>query len=138
MKKITSMEADEISLDENNGRFCVTPEFPNGTYAYFATFDPTPSSDGVFKNYKKPAFPYLIGKSYNSKPSEFNTKKSSNQNEFDLNKFLYETLYYKSTSFITMINCIKKSTILKQNKMVYDLIKNSFNTWLKAILTFSL
>ena len=78
--------SDEISLDENNGRFCVTPEFPNGTYAYFATFDLTPSSDGVFKNYKKPAFPYLIGKSYNSKPSEFNTKKSSNQNEFDLNK----------------------------------------------------
>lgn len=24
-------------LDENNGRFCVTPEFPNGTYAYFIT-----------------------------------------------------------------------------------------------------
>ena len=78
--------SDEASLDENNGRFCVTPEFPNGTYAYFATFDSDPSSDGIFKNYKKPTFPYLIGKSYNSKPSEFNTKKSSNQNEFDLNK----------------------------------------------------
>ena len=25
------------SLDECNGRFCVTPEFPNGTYAYFLT-----------------------------------------------------------------------------------------------------
>ncbi|WJZ47963.1 baseplate wedge initiator [Synechococcus phage DSL-LC03] len=24
-------------LDENNGRYCITPEFPNGTYAYFAT-----------------------------------------------------------------------------------------------------
>jgi hypothetical protein len=78
--------SDESFLDENNGRFCVTPEFPNGTYAYFATFDSAPSSDGIFKNYKKPAFPYLIGKSYNSKPSEFNTKKNSNQNDFDLNK----------------------------------------------------
>ena len=28
---------DESYLDENNGRFCVTPDFPNGTYAYFAT-----------------------------------------------------------------------------------------------------
>ena len=25
------------SLDANNGRFCVTPEFPDGTYAYFIT-----------------------------------------------------------------------------------------------------
>jgi hypothetical protein len=26
-------------LDECNGRFCVTPEFTNGTYAYFLTND---------------------------------------------------------------------------------------------------
>jgi hypothetical protein len=26
-------------LDECNGRFCVTPEFPDGTYAYFLTND---------------------------------------------------------------------------------------------------
>ena len=26
-------------LDERNGRFCVTPEYPNGTYAYFVTID---------------------------------------------------------------------------------------------------
>ena len=77
--------SNETILDENNGRFCVTPEFPNGTYAYFATFDAAPSADGVFKNYKKPAFPYLIGKSFNAKPNQFNTKKDSNQNDYDLN-----------------------------------------------------
>jgi hypothetical protein len=27
-------------LDQYNGRTCVTPEFPNGTYAYFMTIDP--------------------------------------------------------------------------------------------------
>ena len=27
------------TLDRSNGRFCVTPEFPDGTYAYFATQD---------------------------------------------------------------------------------------------------
>jgi hypothetical protein len=26
-------------LDENNGRICVTPEYPNGIYAYFGTVD---------------------------------------------------------------------------------------------------
>jgi hypothetical protein len=38
-------------LDQYNGRFCVTPDFPNGTYAYFVTID----SSG------NPAFPYYLG-----------------------------------------------------------------------------
>lgn len=29
-------------LDENNGRYCITPEFPNGTYAYFSTLQNYP------------------------------------------------------------------------------------------------
>lgn len=37
-------------LDIHNGRFCITPEFPTGTYAYFATID------SLFH----PAFPYFI------------------------------------------------------------------------------
>ena len=37
-------------LDQYNGRFTVTPDFPNGTYAYFVTLN----SDGT------PAFPYII------------------------------------------------------------------------------
>ena len=55
-------------LDENNGRFCITPEFPNGTYAYFATFESVSNSSGKFNAYKEPKFPYLIGNSFNSKP----------------------------------------------------------------------
>jgi YHYH protein len=39
-------------LDEYNGRWCVTPEFPNGTYAYFVAI----ASDGT------PVFPYNIGR----------------------------------------------------------------------------
>ena len=40
------------SLDKNNGSFCVTPEYPEGTYAYFTTVD----SNG------DPLFPYIVGK----------------------------------------------------------------------------
>ena len=47
---------DDSVLDENNGRFCVTPEYPNGTYAYFATFDSTPASDGYLKILKNQNF----------------------------------------------------------------------------------
>jgi hypothetical protein len=41
-------------LDENNGRFCKTPEYPNGIYCYFATIDAN----------NKPVYPYLLGKYY--------------------------------------------------------------------------
>jgi hypothetical protein len=42
------------NLDQFNGRWCVTPEFPNGTYAYFDTIDATGA----------PAFPYILGRQY--------------------------------------------------------------------------
>ena len=45
---------DQSYLDIHNGRFCVTPEYPNGTYAYFATVDANHNS----------AYPYLIGGAY--------------------------------------------------------------------------
>ncbi len=41
-------------LDEHNGRFCVTPEYPNGTYAYFATVDADWNS----------AYPYVVGPTF--------------------------------------------------------------------------
>lgn len=41
-------------LDQRNGRFCVTPEYPNGTYAYFVTLDAT----------LLPAFPYTMMGTY--------------------------------------------------------------------------
>jgi hypothetical protein len=41
-------------LDQYNGRFTVTPEYPNGTYAYFATMN----ADGTA------AYPYIVGPQY--------------------------------------------------------------------------
>ena len=46
-------------LDQYNGRTCVTPEFPNGTYAYFATIETTGNAyDG------EPMFPYVLADEY--------------------------------------------------------------------------
>ena len=70
-------------LDEDYGRFGITPEFPEGTYAYFATVDSTQAaSAGAFANYKQPVFPYLIGTNYHSTPNKFNFRVTSNQDEF--------------------------------------------------------
>ena len=41
-------------LDEHNGRFCITPEYPNGIYCYFATVDANWNS----------AYPYVVGPTY--------------------------------------------------------------------------
>ncbi|MFT6323491.1 MAG: hypothetical protein ACJAWO_001043 [Halieaceae bacterium] len=45
---------DEDYLDEHNGRFCVTPEYPNGTYAYFCTVDADWNS----------TYPYAVGPTF--------------------------------------------------------------------------
>lgn len=48
-------------LDSHNGRFCVTPEYPNGIYCYFATVDANWNS----------AYPYVVG------PTFYGTKTGS-------------------------------------------------------------
>jgi hypothetical protein len=79
--------SDETVLDEKNGRFCVTPEYPNGTYAYFATINNgLADSSGVFAGFKRPVFPFFIGNNFKSRPNEFNFKKLSNQEDIDLNQ----------------------------------------------------
>ncbi len=45
---------EEDYLDDHNGRFCVTPEYPEGTYAYFATVDENWNS----------AYPYAVGPTF--------------------------------------------------------------------------
>lgn len=45
---------NEDFLDEHNGRFCVTPEYPDGTYAYFATVNADWTS----------AYPYVVGPTF--------------------------------------------------------------------------
>ena len=44
-------------LDEHNGRYCITPDYATGTYAYFLTF----SDEGG--NFNNPEYPYIIGPS---------------------------------------------------------------------------
>lgn len=75
--------SDQTVLDENNGRFCVTPEYPEGTYAYFMTINNLNSdSSGTFERYRRPVFPYIIGDNYYSSPEEFNFLGSSNQDSY--------------------------------------------------------
>jgi len=53
------IQGTDFDLDEYNGRFCVTPEFPEGIYAYFVSM----AADGT------PVFPYNIGRAYQGTPT---------------------------------------------------------------------
>ena len=46
------------ALDQYNGRFCKTPEYPDGRYCYFVTIDSTEDGNALF--------PYVLGPDFNS------------------------------------------------------------------------
>ena len=48
----------DFDLDRHNGRTCVTPEYPKGTYAYYVAIDAT----------GKAAFPYTVGRQFRGNP----------------------------------------------------------------------
>lgn len=50
----TTSPATPDYLDDHNGRFCITPEYPNGIYCYFATVDENWNS----------AYPYVVGPTF--------------------------------------------------------------------------
>ena len=52
--EFVSHPTDPSYLDEHNGRFCVTPEYPNGIYCYFTTVDASHNS----------AYPYVVGPTF--------------------------------------------------------------------------
>ena len=67
-------------LDEFNGKFTTTPEYPNGVYAYFSTLD---------KNSFEPVFPYITFKHRNH-TDEFNYNYFNDQSDLIINSGNYK------------------------------------------------
>jgi len=110
-------------LDEHNGRFCKTPDYPEGVYAYFATINP--ESDGFdtsYLNYRRPVFPYLIGNTYKSKTNQFNFLPSSNQENFDLTEgnYIKNTYPYKLNNVQSEYEFITQPFKISQQLSVID------------------
>jgi hypothetical protein len=100
-------------LDEHNGRFAVTPEYPNGVYAYYTTVSSSAVNDNgsPFNGYRQPLFPYVIGNTYNSIPSIFNFSYNSTQDidPISLN-FIRNTDVYKISNGYEFISNSNKNT----------------------------
>jgi hypothetical protein len=113
-------------LDVHNGRTCKTPEFPNGTYAYFMTLQGNKESTGIFRGLLKPSFPYIIGQSYKSKPIDFNYDQNSNQKTIDLNStgWLRNTHPYGFLSKYTYYDGVVQPNKLQQKYTLVSEITN--------------
>jgi|LakMenE18May11ns_1017448.scaffolds.fasta_scaffold9959363_3 hypothetical protein len=75
-------------LDEYNGRFGKTKDFPNGTYAYFTTIESNNDGNNIGK------FPYFIGNKYRS----MNLNENSNLDQsfsFNSSNLIRNTTPYK-------------------------------------------
>ena len=62
-------------LDEYNGRFCVTPDFPDGRYCYFSTLE---------QSAEVPAYPYITKRHHNLTDT-FNYNYFSDQSDKNIN-----------------------------------------------------
>jgi hypothetical protein len=76
-------------LDRHNGRFCKTPEFPNGVYAYFAGVTTSTTSNTL-----EPLYPYFIGNTFRSTFIEENSYLNQNF-DFNNSNLIRNTFPYK-------------------------------------------
>jgi len=107
-------------LDIHNGRFCITPEYPNGVYAYFTTIDDIIDSD--FQNYFKPVFPFVIGNTYKSKPNVFNYQTTSIQSKYNIenNSWFRNTLPYNLVNVKGGYDYLLNSTNFQKQQIIVN------------------
>ena len=91
------------TLDQNNGRFCITPDFPKGTYAYFLTID----SNQV------PQYPYILGENFYSLPVDSNYNSNINQDDIPKNarRFYQAGMQRNGEGFVAQIAEVKQGNV---------------------------
>ena len=118
---------DVGDLDEHNGRYCVTPDFPKGVYAYFTTINSNATeTDGSFEGFFQPEFPYVIGTSFYSQPNSFNFSIESNQEDYDLNNspWFRNTLDYRLKGSNSEYDFVFNPNKLREQTVNIDQVSN--------------
>lgn len=106
-------------LDEYNGRFCKTPEFPKGTYAYFTTIKNDPYS-GTFIG----DFPYFIGKNYRGFYNIDYINSFSHEYDFNSSNLIRNTFPYKVNDFYAGNDFIIESNEILSQKSIIESISS--------------
>jgi hypothetical protein len=103
-------------LDAHNGRFCKTPEYPNGTYCYFMTINS--SLNGVF--------PYVIYGSYFGKVPPGNTGPNGGHNTIGEPTTTYDPTAVKNLAAMNIVTKVYPNPA-KDHLFVYIQAVNSNN-----------
>tara|TARA_B100001113_G_scaffold48198_1_gene34702 strand:+ start:13 stop:8304 length:8292 start_codon:yes stop_codon:yes gene_type:complete len=104
-------------LDEHNGRFAPTPEYPNGVYAYYTTVEPIQvnNANSPFDGARTPLFPYIIGDTYYSTLQKFNTEYESTQDLDPISLgFVRNTQAYNINEYDFVPNANKNTNIISK------------------------
>ena len=107
-------------LDQYNGRYGITPDFPNGVYAYYAGI-----KTDIATNTLVASFPYFVGDSYRSLPVTQDVNQDFDFNSSDLvrNTFPYNSAeLYANNDFIS-----EPYEILMQSATIDSITKGSIN-----------
>lgn len=90
-------------LDENNGRYCITPDYPDGVYAYFITIDSN----------ETPKFPYILGEKFYSIPTESNYTTSLTHNDISAKAIRLRTadIPNNGVNAIATIETVKEGSV---------------------------
>ena len=105
---------DNGDLDVHNGRYCVTPDFPNGTYAYFVGI----KTDAL--NNLVPTFPYFIGDTYRSKVIEDNFLNLNQSFDFNNSNLVRNTFPYKVNDETASCEFLYESNKITNQFLIVD------------------
>ena len=100
-------------LDEHNGRYCITPQYPDGVYAYFVGVNT--ASTGKLE----PVFPYFIGHTYRSLPVVLDPEDQITQSfDFNASDLVRNTFPYKASDKFASTYFIESDDIVTQSSIV--------------------
>lgn len=113
---VPNVNSGKTYLDKNNGRFCVTPDYPDGVYAYFVTIDALGDS----------VYPYVLGQNYYSIPVDSNYNSPITQDQVprsaklvDISKFLKN-----GSGFSAIVSDVQQGSV---NDFIVDTITREHN-----------
>jgi hypothetical protein len=110
-------------LDQYNGRFGKTKDFPQGVYAYFTTTENNINANSVGK------FPYFIGNSYRSQYLNENINLSQSFN-FNNSKLLRNTNPYKvNNPYADNDFIIESNEIIEQKTLIESVSSGSVSSF---------
>ena len=106
-------------LDVYNGRFCKTPEFPLGTYAYFSSVEIDSFGEGSIIG----KFPYFVGEFYRSSFNQLENLLLDHNFDFNSSNLIRNTLPYKVNDLYAGNDFLTESNEILTQKLIIESVE---------------